>query len=267
MTPRFFRSFARLAPGWSAAPRGACAPAQAEINHPSRKRDGFPGLALALAALLGLAAAVPQAAAQGQAQEAELVTIVAFGDSLTQGYGLPAAQGFAPQLEAWLKEQNIGPVRVVNSGVSGETTAGGLARLDWAIQPEADAVILELGANDALRGLPAEKAKENLDEMLRILTEEKKVAVLLAGMRSPGNWGAEYKTVFDGMYAELAEKHDVALYPFFMAGLADDLDGAKVDPALFLPNDFHPSAKGVAKIVEGIGPSVLKLIEEAKRKG
>lgn len=218
--------------------------------------------AAAIAGLL-LATLCGQPAA-AQQTSAEPVTIIAFGDSLTQGYGLPAAQGFAPQLEAWLNAQQIGEVRVVNAGVSGETTANGLARLDWAVGPEADAVILELGANDALRGLPAEQAKANLDEMLRILTEKKKLPVLLAGMRAPGNWGADYKAVFDGMYAELAEKYDVALYPFFMAGLADDLDGAKLDPALFLPNDFHPSAKGVALIVEGIGPKVLDLIEKTR---
>ncbi|MEM9725104.1 MAG: arylesterase [Pseudomonadota bacterium] len=221
----------------------------------------------ALAALIlspASAFAEPAAASGGAAEEREPVTLIAFGDSLTAGYGLPAADGFAPQLQRWLEAQGAGPITVVNSGVSGETTAGGRARLDWAIGADADAVILELGANDALRGLPWEAARDNLDAMLSRLAGERGLPVLLAGMRSPGNWGQEYKSGFDGMYAQLAEKHGVPLYPFFMAGLTDDLNGAEFDPALFLPNDFHPSAKGVALIVEGIGPDVLKLVEAAR---
>ena len=248
----------------------ACAPWRAEFNRQTRRTGVFTAALLAATAWCVAASPVSAQAPQGKS-EAEApggaskpVTIVAFGDSLTQGYGLPAAQGFAPQLEAWLQEQGAAPVTVVNAGVSGETTSGGLARLDWAVGRDADAVILELGANDALRGLPAETAKANLDAMLSILTEKKKVPVLLAGMRAPGNWGKEYKAAFDGMYAELAKKHGVALYPYFMAGLADDINGRKIDLSLFLPNDFHPSAKGVRKIVEGIGPQALEMVRQAR---
>ncbi|MEL6979859.1 MAG: arylesterase [Pseudomonadota bacterium] len=224
---------------------------------------------VAAAALLAAGAAIAPALAEEarSAEEAPApVTIIAFGDSLIQGYGLPAAQGFAPQLQRWLESQGAGPVTVVNSGVSGETTAGGLARLDWAVGPDADAVILQLGGNDALRGNnpPLIETVANLDEMLRILTKDKKLPVLLAGMRAPGNWGSAYKETFDGMYPRLAQKHGARLYPFFLAGLADGLDGASLDQSLFLPNDFHPSAKGVARIVEGIGPQVLALVVEAR---
>lgn len=245
----------------------SCEPARTDIKArpaPAALRSRPLGR-LSRAAALALATISGGLAAPATA--AETITVVAFGDSLTQGYGLPAEDGFAPQLERWLNDNGAGPVTVVNAGVSGDTTAGGLARLDWSIGPEADAVILELGANDALRGLDPAAAKANLDAMLTRLKRERGLPVLLAGMRAPLNWGAEYKAAFDGMYAELAETHQTPLYDFFLAGLADDLDAGGLDTELFLPNDFHPSAKGVALIVENIGPDVLALVRAARRAG
>lgn len=236
--------------------REACAP-----ERPKFKRRAA---LLALAALLAPLLTAPQSAL-AEPEETAPVTIVALGDSLTQGYGLPAAEGFVPQLEAWLKANGAAGATVINAGASGDTTSGGLARLDWSVGPEADAVILELGANDALRGgdVPLALTRDNLDQMLARL-KERGLPVLLVGMRAPGNWGRDYKQGFDAMYPELAEKHGALLYPFFLAGLTDDLDGAKVDRSLFQPNDFHPSAKGVAKIVARIGPAVLELVAAAR---
>lgn len=183
------------------------------------------------------------------------IRIVALGDSLTAGYALRPGQSFPEVLQAALVARSH-RVAVVNAGVSGDTTAGGLERLDWAVGEDADAVIVELGANDALRGLPPQAARDNLDKILTRL-KGRGLPVLLAGMRAPENWGAEYRDAFDGMYAELAKKHDVLLYPFF-------LDGVALDPKLNLDDGLHPNPRGVATIVERILPSVEKLIEQVK---
>ena len=184
------------------------------------------------------------------------ITLVAFGDSLTAGYNLPQGDGFAPQLEKWLKEQGIDDVTVVNAGVSGDTTTGGLARLEWTLPAETDAVILELGGNDLLRGIPPELTRRNLDEMMRILTD-KNAPVLLAGIRAFGNYGEDYRRQFNAIYPELAEKYDAALYPSFLEALGSN-------PDLFLPNDFHPNTQGVRVLVEDIGPLVIDLIDAAR---
>ncbi|MEL6585735.1 MAG: arylesterase, partial [Pseudomonadota bacterium] len=138
---------------------------------------------------------------------AEPVTIVALGDSLTAGYGLAEADGFVPQLQAWLTGQGV-DAQVVNAGVSGDTTAGGLARLDWALTPETDAMIVALGGNDLLRGLPPEVSRANLDGILSRVSEEMGLPVLLIGLEAPGNYGPAFKEAFDGMYVELAATYD-----------------------------------------------------------
>ena len=162
-----------------------------------------------------------------------------------------------PQLDEWLAGQGRGAVEVVNMGVSGDTTSGGRQRLDWALADGADAVILELGANDMLRGVDPALARANLDAMLAEL-EERNLPVLLAGMIALDNYGPDYKEAFDGMYPQLAETYDAILYPFFLEGVIDR-------PALMQPDGLHPNAAGVAEIVEGIGPQVLELIEQAER--
>ena len=185
------------------------------------------------------------------------VTIVAFGDSLTAGYLLQPSESFPAQLQVALEAKGH-KVRIVNGGVSGDTTAAGLDRLAWTLQPGADAVILELGANDALRGLDPKIARANLDKMLTAITANG-TPVLIAGMKAPGNWGSDYAKQFDAIFPELAAKHGAALYPFF-------LDGVALNPALVLNDGLHPSAKGVAEIVNRIVPEVEKLITRAETK-
>lgn len=187
---------------------------------------------------------------------AQPLRLLAIGDSLTAGYGLPPEEGFTAQLDDWLAAQGWDEVEVVNMGVSGETTAGGRARLDWVLADGGDAAILALGANDMLRGLDPAEARRNLDAMLDGL-DEAGLPVLLAGMVAPLNYGPEYKQSFDAMYPELAEEHDVPLYPFFMEGLV----GKR---ALIQSDGLHPNAKGVAVMVEGIGPQVIELLEQAR---
>ncbi len=178
--------------------------------------------------------------------------IVAFGDSLTAGYGLEDADSFPVRLEAKLSADGI-PARVINSGVSGDTTAGGRARLAWSL-PEAkpDLVILELGANDGLRGIDPAEMEANLDAMLAEL-DQRNIPVLLAGMLAPPNLGREYAERYNAVFPRLAEKHGVAFYPFF-------LDGVAADPTLNQPDGLHPNASGVARIVERIAPYVSKAL-------
>lgn len=179
--------------------------------------------------------------------------LVAIGDSLTHGFGLEQGDGFVPQLDRWLDEQGRADVVVVNMGVSGDTTAGGRARLGWALGEGADAVIVALGGNDLLRGIDPAASRENLEAMVQDL-KARGIPVLLAGLEAPLNYGDEYKAAFDGMYADIAAAHDTLLYPSF-------LDGVAGDPALNQPDGIHPNAAGVARMVEGIGPLVLDLLE------
>lgn len=183
------------------------------------------------------------------------LTIVAFGDSLTAGYMLQPNQSFPAQLQMALEARGH-KVSIVNAGVSGDTTAGGLDRLAWTLQPVPDAVILELGANDALRGSEPAKARANLDSMLTTL-KQSNVPVLLAGMKAPSNWGAEYVAAFDAIYPDLAAKHGVALYPFFM-------DGVALNAKLTQPDGLHPTAEGIAEIVKRILPDVEALVQKAQ---
>jgi acyl-CoA thioesterase I len=178
-------------------------------------------------------------------------TILAFGDSLTAGYGLNGRDSFPSRLETALQESGY-DVRVVNGGVSGDTTAGGLARLNWLMQERPDLVIVELGANDALRGLDPAVTRRNLDAIITGIKKQG-ARVLLAGMLAPPNMGSEYGEEFNAIYGDLARDHNVVLYRFFLEGVAGD-------PALNLDDGMHPNAKGVAEIVKRMLPSVVKAL-------
>lgn len=202
---------------------------------------------LAGALLAGLLAAAPALPAA-----ADPARLMAFGDSLTHGYGLAPGETFPEQLEAALRADGL-DVTVLNAGNSGDTTAGGLARLDWALADDPDAVILELGANDGLRGLDPAATYANLDAMLARLAREG-LPVLLAGMLAPPNLGREYGKAFNAIYPRLAEKHAVPLYPFFLEGVA-------AQRSLNQGDGIHPNAAGVAEIVARIKPHVVGLLE------
>ena len=198
-------------------------------------------LLLSLAFSMGVSAAV-----------AKETRLLAFGDSLTSGWGLAARDAFPAQLERALHAAGRKDVRVIASGVAGDTSAGGRARLAWSLADRPDAAIVELGANDGLRGLDPASTYDNLDA---ILTEMKRrnIPVLLAGMYAPPNLGREYGQTFNAVYPRLAERHGVSLYPFF-------LDGVAVEPHLNQPDGIHPNKKGVAVIVERILPYVMKTL-------
>jgi acyl-CoA thioesterase-1 len=183
------------------------------------------------------------------------IRILALGDSLTHGYGVRTGSDFPAQLERALRAAGQNVV-VVNAGVSGDTTAGGLARIDWSLADNPDAVILEFGGNDALRGLsPAETAK-NLEGML-VKLKAKGVPTLVAGMMAPRNMGAAYVREFDAIFDRLAKKHQVLLYPFFLEGVA-------LDRALLQPDLIHPNERGVAEIAKRMTPVVTQLVAQAK---
>jgi acyl-CoA thioesterase I len=178
---------------------------------------------------------------------AEPMRIVAFGDSLSAGYELPEQDGFPKQLEAALKARGLDVV-VENSAVSGDTSSGGLERLDWSIADGTTLVVLELGANDALRGIDPALTRSNIDAMIKRL-KQRNIKVVLAGMLAPPNMGEAYAKPFNAIYPELAAQYQIALYPFFMDGVITKSD-------LKLNDGLHPNAKGVAIIVAGILPVV-----------
>ncbi|MCH9808983.1 MAG: arylesterase [Alphaproteobacteria bacterium] len=211
---------------------------------------------MAIVLMAGLQVKSVGAAQPASDNSTQQISIVAFGDSLTAGYNIAASASFPAQLERALRQRGHS-VSVANAGVSGDTTSGGLQRLDWAVPQGTHAVILELGANDALRGIDPQKARDNLDKILSRLVD-RGVAVLLAGMKSPQNWGKTYVDSFEAMFPELANKHGVLLYPFFMEGVA-------LDPKLNLDDGLHPNRQGVAKIVAGILPKVEQLIARVKQ--
>jgi acyl-CoA thioesterase-1 len=182
------------------------------------------------------------------------VTILALGDSLTAGLGLEASEAFPTKLEAALRAKGL-EVRIVNAGVSGDTAAAGLARLDWALSDAVDGLIVELGANDALRGLDPGQTETALDAILA-KAAARKLPVLIAGMQAPPNLGPDYVAAFDAIYPRLAERHGAILYPFF-------LDGVAAKPSLNQADGIHPNGKGVDIIVERIMPSVEGLIRRA----
>ena len=187
----------------------------------------------------------------GMIAAAEPYRIVGFGDSLMAGFGLNPGEGFTEKLQAALKARGR-DVEVINAGVSGDTTSGGLSRLDWSVPDGTRLVILELGANDMLRAVTPDITEKNLDAMLAKL-KDRKIPVLLAGMRAAPNLGADYQARFDAIYPRLAEKYGTALYPFF-------LDGVAGDSKLVLEDGMHPSAKGIDIMVERILPMLEKLI-------
>ncbi|MEQ6250566.1 arylesterase [Sulfitobacter sp. HNIBRBA3233] len=196
--------------------------------------------------------------------QADTVTIAALGDSLTQGYGLPPEDGFVAQLDRWLAAEGA-DVALINAGVSGDTTAGGLSRVGWTLTPEVDAMIVALGGNDLLRGLPPEDARQNLAGVLEA-AQQADVEVLLIGMQAPGNFGADYKAAFDAIYPALAAQYDTLLLDSFFAGLSDS--GMPADPArrreFFQADGIHPNSEGVARIVDAVGPMVLELVARAE---
>ena len=198
----------------------------------------------------------------GPALAAKL-TLVALGDSLTAGYGLPAEQGLVPQLQAWLQAQGQ-DVTISNAGVSGDTTAGGLARLDWSLVPGTSALLVNLGGNDLLRGIDPTFAKANLDKILAT-AQARKVPVLLVGLKALNNYGADYKAQFDAMYPALAAKYDVPLYPDYFAMLKSAPDQTAALAAYMQPDGIHPNAAGVARVVPDLGAQVLKLLDQVAK--
>lgn len=215
------------------------------------------GGAAALCKAFVFMAALLCAAASG-AQERPL-RVLAFGDSLTQGYGLIEENGFVPQMQDWLDAKDA-RVTVVNGGVSGDTTDGGAARIGWSLTPDIGAMILALGANDMLRGLDPAQAKANLEQIIEA-AEEEGVPVLLVGIIAPNNYGAGYKAAFDGLYTDLAEKHGLIFAPDFLGALKD-----APEPLLdyMQPDGIHPDAQGVRRIVDSLGPLVLELVDRAQ---
>ena len=206
---------------------------------------------LTIAAVVAAAALVSGAAQPGGARP---VKIVALGDSLTAGLGLPGDAAFPARLQRALAQKGVA-AEVVNAGVSGDTTADGLARLDWSVPEDTNAVILELGANDALRGLDPAQTRQNLDAILRRLAV-RRIPVLFAGMRAPPNLGAEYTKAFDAIYPELTAAHGAIFYPFF-------LDGVAAERGLNQGDGIHPTAAGVDVIVAKILPKVEELVGRA----
>jgi acyl-CoA thioesterase-1 len=195
------------------------------------------------------------------AAQAETVTVAALGDSLTAGYGLAQGDGFVPRLEAWLQAQGA-DVEVVNAGVSGDTTAGGLSRVNWTLTPDVDAMIVTLGGNDYLRGLDPAVSRANLDGILAA-GKAAEVEMLLVGLSVGGNYGLDYKREFEGMYPDLASKYGISLYADFALGLRAAA-GMQEGMTEFLQADgIHPNKEGVAVIVAAIGPTVLNLVQAA----
>lgn len=183
------------------------------------------------------------------------VKIVALGDSLTAGLGLPLREGFVPRLQAALSAKGLA-ADVINAGVSGDTASGVLARLDWSVPEGTDAVILEIGANDMLRGIKPQVTRTAIDTILQRLAE-RHIAVLLCGMRAAPNLGTDYVASFEGIYPDLAGKYGVPLYPFFLDGVAADLGRLQ-------PDGVHPNAAGVDAMVAAILPKVEQLIALAR---
>ncbi len=189
------------------------------------------------------------------------VTVAALGDSLTQGYGLAPEDGFVPQLQRWLDGQGA-DAAIVNAGVSGDTTQGGLARVEWTLTPDVDALIVALGGNDLLRGIDPAVARANLRGILEAAAA-RELPVLLVGMTAPGNYGADYKAAFDAIYPELSAEFGTLFHPDFLGALAALEDRTAAMRSYMQPDGIHPNAAGVARIVEDMGPSVLALVDRA----
>lgn len=199
---------------------------------------------------LALAICLP-AAAQAE------TTIVALGDSLTAGYGLPEGDGLVPQLQTWLTAQGS-DIELVNAGVSGDTSAGGLSRLDWSLTPETDALIVTLGGNDLLRGIQPSETRSNIDSIVKQATD-RGLKVLIVPMEAPANFGPDYKTQFDALYPAIATAHGAAItQPFFRLLAPEATDPSQI-AAFMQPDGLHPNKEGVTEIVTRLGPAVLDL--------
>jgi acyl-CoA thioesterase I len=204
-------------------------------------------LLLGLALFFGLAARLDAAEAGANPRP---FTVLALGDSLTAGYGLPAADALPAQLERRLKDRGVN-IRIINAGVSGDTSAGGRARLGWLLSDRPDAVLVALGANDALRAIDPTVTRANLDAILSEL-KTRGIAVLFAGMQAPPNLGRAYVDAFNAVFPELAKRHGVAFYPFLLEGVA-------TRPDLNIADGIHPNAQGIARMVDGLAPLLQRL--------
>ncbi len=228
-------------------------------RHSDRPRPGFRAAARAVLSsagrLLNASLAAAFLLAAGPAAGSEPVRIVMLGDSLVAGFGLESGEGLVPQLGAWLDARGES-VHLINAGVSGDTTAAGRMRLDWSVGPDAEAVVLALGANDMLRGLPPAETRANLAAMVEAL-QARGLPVLLVGMRAGGNLGAGYVEEFDSIYPDLARDYGVPLQPFMLEGVALNRDLNQAD-------GIHPNAEGTAVVAEDLGPYVAALANEAR---
>ncbi|WEX09853.1 arylesterase [Chelativorans sp. AA-79] len=217
--------------------------------------DKFFGAVSPLAKILPAVTAVFLLVAAAQPARAEPFSIVGFGDSLMAGYELAPDEGFTERLEAALREGGY-EVTVANAGVSGDATSGGLSRLDWSVPDGTDLVVLELGANDMLRGLDPASTERNLSEIVERL-QERGIGILLLGMYAAPNLGPDYQQAFNGIYPRLAEKYDLPLVPFFLEGVAGNA-------SLQLADGMHPNAAGIDRMVQNVLPEVQKLIREQR---
>ncbi len=188
--------------------------------------------------------------------------MAALGDSLTQGYGLPIEDGFVPRLEGWLRAAGA-DVKVLNAGVSGDTTAGGLSRVGWTLTPDVDAMIVALGGNDLLRGIDPAVSRANIDGILQA-ADDADVDVLLVAWQAPGNYGPDYKAAFDAIWPELAKAHDTLLAEGFFAPLQATRDTEAALTTYMQADGIHPNAAGVELIVAAMGPRVLELIAKTR---
>ena len=190
------------------------------------------------------------------------VHLLAVGDSLTQGYGLPPEEGLVPQLNRWLENRGA-KVEVINAGVSGDTTTGGRARLAWSLTPEVDAVMIALGGNDMLRGQPPAQARENLEAMLAEVTA-RGLPVALVGLRAPGNYGAAYQAEFDAIWPALGAQFGAVVLPDLLAPIAAKTPEERAAEGLMQADGIHPSAAGVALVVEALGPKVEEVLAQVQ---
>lgn len=194
------------------------------------------------------------------AANAERVRIVMLGDSLTQGYGLLAHEGLTAQLQNWIDDNEI-DATIVNAGVSGDTTAGGLARVDWTLSDDIDAMIVALGGNDVLRGIPPETAMENLDLILSA-GASRDIKLMIIGTTVPSNFGETYQRDFEAIYPTLAQKYDAIWLPSLLAPLMARAQISEVLQMYFQPDGLHPNAQGIGIVVQELGPLVATLTEQ-----